>query len=77
MGETLSLARRLCQSLACGYLPPVALPSLPPVVGAELDKLGAAEFCAAARRATVLGKLTPGQKARVVAALKGVGHTGA
>lgn len=45
--------------------------------GAELDKLGGSDFCAAVRRATVLGKLTPGQKARVVAALKGIGHTGA
>jgi magnesium-transporting ATPase (P-type) len=44
--------------------------------GPELAQLGAVEFCDAARRCSVLGKLTPGQKARVVAALKGANHTG-
>lgn len=48
----------------------------PSHAGAELDKLGGDDFCTAVRQATVLGKLTPGQKARVVAALKGIGHTG-
>lgn len=44
--------------------------------GPELAKLGAGEFVDAARRATVIGRLTLAQKARVVAALKDARHTG-
>ncbi len=51
--------------------PPPAWPT-----GPELAKLGAAEYVDAARRATVIGRLTPAQKARVVAALKDARHTG-
>ena len=60
----------------CGLLcPPASRPTLrlPPhtphrSAGPELARLGASEFCEAARRATVLAKLTPGQKARPRAA---------
>ncbi|PSC67133.1 magnesium-translocating P-type ATPase, partial [Micractinium conductrix] len=62
--------------VACKVCAEVGLPVACVATGPELAQLGAAEFVAAVQRATVLGRLTPPQKARVVTALKGAGHTG-
>jgi Mg2+-importing ATPase len=66
-GDAVAVAGKVCSELG--------MPVRATITGAELDKLSGSDFCTAVRQATVLGKLTPGQKARVVAALKGVGHT--
>ncbi|KAL4428800.1 hypothetical protein ABPG77_005238 [Micractinium sp. CCAP 211/92] len=61
--------------VACHVCRQVGIPAFAVTTGPELAKLGAAEYVDAARRATVIGRLTPAQKARVVAALKDARHT--
>ncbi|KAL4451583.1 hypothetical protein ABPG75_007245 [Micractinium tetrahymenae] len=66
-GDSLEVARHVCRQ--------VGIPADRVTTGPALAKLGAAEFVDAARQASVIGKLTPAQKARVVAALKDARHT--
>jgi len=45
------------------------------VLGAELDRMNDAELAAAAEATELFAKVSPAQKARVIAALQGLGHT--
>ena len=66
-GDALPVACKVCRE--------VGIPADDTLTGPELDKLSPPELAAAVERATVLARLDPLQKARVVGALQAAGHT--
>lgn len=64
-GDSLSLAVRICQELG--------IRSTHVITGPDLEQLNQAEFHEAVKRATVLARLTPTQKLRVVQSLQTLG----
>lgn len=65
-GDSARVAAHVCRS--------IGIPADSVMEGAELEGLDDAELSRRARQASVFAKLSPSQKARVVAALRGDGH---
>jgi Mg2+-importing ATPase len=66
-GDNELVARKVCHD--------VNLPSPPTLLGGAIEQMNDAELEEAAEGATLFAKMTPPQKARVIAALKRRGHT--
>ncbi|KAJ7292285.1 hypothetical protein O6H91_Y288600 [Diphasiastrum complanatum] len=66
-GDALSIAVKICKDVGIG--------TNIVVTGAELARLDSDEFVKTVQKATIMAKLTPAQKLKVVEALKVGGHT--
>ncbi|GAA5180543.1 magnesium-translocating P-type ATPase [Rugosimonospora acidiphila] len=66
-GDHPQVAARICRE--------VGLPAGRPVLGSELDELDDEALAELAERTTIFARVDPHQKARVVTALRGRGHT--
>jgi Mg2+-importing ATPase len=65
-GDNELVSRTVCRQ--------VGIAAAPVLLGSEVDHLDDAQLGAAAERATLLARLTPGHKARIVTALQARGH---